>query len=339
MRALGRRILVLFLMVSVLLSPLTMSGCAFIPSLHTDEDDGIKTYNDEHDFLDDYEAAVLDALAAGSEDDLRDLFAEIVTDNNADIDDGIEYVLGMTDWDEGEIVVTDDNVSSYVEYGGEFEGAEYEHLVKSVKVSCKVTVSIGDKTFRIFFGGFGNYIIKVNHLEQHVPEMIGLTYLRVHELDSDGNIIDDNEGSLWLDGVYYPERASFELAADMLLNNEGRNVDGSWMVDTSDEAVEDRISRYFDEDVLAGFDEDELEGLRLLMNRDDLSKKFLRSYLITEDGSQCLILFFYFTMGNRCLVLRFDEDKITGAALGYENEYGDIHADYGELSGFEQLVG
>lgn len=326
------------LIVSILVSLLTLSGCSLSPTWYNGEDNGAKIYSNDHDFLEDYESAILDALESGSERDIRDLFAENTLDNNDDIDDGIEYVLGLIDWEDNEIEVIDDNVSSYTEFGGEYEGAEYEQLVKALRVSCKVTVVCGDKTFRIFFGGVGNYSIKIKHSIQYVSDMMGLTYLRVHELDEDGNIIDGNDGSLWLDGVYYPERANIEMIADMILKNEGRTDDGSWVVDTSDEAIEDRIIRFFDENALAEFDESELEGLRLLLSRDNQVKKFQRSYYITDDGAPCLVLFFHYTMGSRCLILRLDGGKITGATLGYEKEYGDLHAEYGDLSGFEELV-
>lgn len=338
MKTPSRNSIVLVLIVSIFASLLTLSGCGLSPTWYNGEDNGAKIYSNDHDFLDDYESAILDALESGCERDIRNLFAENVLDNNEDIDDGIEYVLGLTDWEDSEIEVIDDSVSSYTEFGGEYEGAEYEQLVKALRVSCKVTVVCGDKTFRLFFGGVGNYSIKIKHSIQYVADMMGLTYLRVCELDDDGNIIDDNDSSLWLDGVYYPERAYIELIADMILKNEGRTVNGNWTVDTSDEAIVDRINRFFDENALAEFNESELEGLRLLLSRDNQVKKFQRSYYITDDGAPYLVLFFHYTMGSRCLILGLDGGKITGATLGYENEYGDLHAEYGDLSGFEELV-
>ena len=335
----GRKIkkIIAVLQIAVTLtSVLLLDGCSFLKEAHQGEVDGRTIYTNEHDFLDDYEDAVLDALSSGSKRDMKSLFAEKIKNNNEDLDVGLEYIFGLADW--SDYVVTDDNVSSYREYGGEYEGSEYDRITKNLYVNCKTDVTAGNKDFRILFGGFGNYAVKVKHSEQYVPEMMGLCYLRIYELDEEGNIIRDNDGSQWLDGVYYPERSNIELIADMILRNEGRTVDGSWTVDTSEEAAQDRINRYFDADAVAGFDEDELEGLLVLLTRDDLAKKLQRSYFVTDNGSTCLVLFFHLTMKSRCLVLEIDEGKITGATMGYENEFGSLHAEYGELAGFSELT-
>ena len=331
-----KKVIAAFQTLVILSSVLALTGCSYLKEAHQGEVDGVTIYTNEHDFLEDYEDAIIDSLASGSKRDIKNLFAENIRNNNEDIDEGLEYIFDLADW--SDCVVTDDNVSSYREYGGEYEGSEYDQIAKNLYVNCKTDVSAGNKNFRIFFGGFGNYAVKVKHSEQYVPEMMGLGYLRIYELDEDGNVIPDHDGSQWLDGVYYPERSNIELIADMLLKNEGRTVDGSWTVDTSEEAAQDRINRYFDADAMAGFDEDEIAGLIILMTRDDLAKKLQRSYYVTENGSTNLVLFFHLTMKSRCLVLEIDEGKITGATLGCENEYGSLHAEYGKLTGFAELV-
>lgn len=331
-----KKIIAAFQALVILSSVLALTGCSYLKEAREGEVGGLTIYTDEHDFLDDYESAILDALSSGSKGDIKSLFAGKIKNNNEDLDVGLEYIFGLADW--SDCVVTDDNVSSYREYGGEYEGSGYDQIAKNLYVNCKMDVSAGDKNYRILFGGFGNYAVKVKHSEQYIPEMMGLGYLRIYELDEEGNMIRDNDSSQWLDGVYYPERSDIEMIADMLLKNEGRTIDGSWTVDTSEEAALDRINRYFDEDALEGFDEDELAGLVILMTRDDLAKKLWRSYYVTDNGSTCLVLFFHLTLKSRCLVLEIDEGKITGATLGYENEYGSLHAEYGKLTGFAELA-
>ena len=278
-------------------------------------------FDTDKDFLNFYRKEITNALRKQDDDALKDLFCENVIDNTGDLDEGIEYVLGMEDWSEIDILRSDS--SSYKEYNPD------NHFCF---VNAWEEVGVGDTKYRIYFSGFAYYYAEEKSISKFSVENTGLTHLRISELDDNNDPIEPPYDAI--NGIYHPGRKACEEIVSIVLDTySSTNDDGTYIDTMTGEAIGSIMTPGLPESA----DEDELEAFITFIRYGSMSKKNeLFFFLDEKNGGVVLTTVVHFELEDRCLTILVKDGLIDGAS--FSENADPVKPRSGEIKGFFGVV-
>ena len=280
-----------------------------------------RSFDTDKDFMNYYRKEIRNTLLNRDKSALLDLFCETVVENTCDIDEGAEYIMDMEEWDD--IGVLRSNSSSYKEYAS---GGHY------LFVNAWEDISVGDKTYRMYFSGYAKNYIEERGVSKFSKENTGLTHLLICELDEDNNPIETPYAGIC--GIYHPGRLEYEILINTVLNTySSTNDDGSYIDTMTDEALEAIMTP----ELLKSADKDELEAFITFIRYGSQSKKGdVYVFLGKQSGNYVLTATVHFELEDRALTLLIKDGLIDGAAF-CDGTDPDMPGS-GEVTGFYGVV-
>lgn len=318
-----KKVMVKAVCCGLLLSLLPVTGCSKFKEImesqasQKEEDEQLK-FDDEKDFERFYSKEIGKAMKDNDKDALEALFCSTVTDNTADLNEGIEYVMELDDW--SGCTCSARGSTSYQEYGG---GYRWRYVYSNA------TLKSGDAEYRLYFSGFAYYYID----SKNSKENTGLTNLCIVELDSKGKEKDTVYNVI--NGINHPGREDVETIVNTVLNTKSStNSDGSYIDTMTDEALASIMSP----ELLNSADEDELEAFYRFIRLDQKAKKHGYFFFLDQNGSDIILTadVHLYKIGDHCLKLLIEDGRIAGAVLGDESNLGNPKS--GRINGFDGVI-
>jgi len=246
----------------------------------------------EHKAMEEFETAFFEAIEKNDTKKMKALFSPRAQEYAEDLEEGIEYILGLCGT--GKIVKGKDNVSSTKYY--ESEGTTWE-----VRPYCMFTCD--GREFRV------NWTQYLDYGED--AKMIGVYQIALNDLSAGDNIYTISSAGIW-----HPGRAP--------INNAFRTLDELFL---TDHKASDRNPKYeipdestwrdlWDADVFDALAQEDKDTMAKFFV-DERSRKWLGAGRISYDGMDT----FYFCTVRHALKsgsfgMRFNKDgKLTGIAL------------------------
>ena len=284
------------------------------------EDDG-RSFSTSHDFEDYYSKEIKKALQDKKKSALKDLFCETVLENTYDMDEGLDYVLGLEDW--SGFSFSNGNNSSRKEYGGD---GHWEF------VFCHTDLTKGNVKYRVFYSGYAAFYEKEGGKTRQISANLGLANLCIGKLNSKGAL--ENPVYNYISGIGHPGRDKAEKIIDTVFNiYEPVKKDGSFDETATDEA----LAAVMTDGLRNGADKSELDAFIKFIRIGSLSKKCGYFFFLRKEGGAVTVTgTFRFTLKDLCITILIKDGKIDGAAVQEGDE--EPKAQSGKIKGFTELV-